>query len=170
MEKSALPILACGGYLVVPSPIKKPGADLSAYGWLQLAHEENTHRSPLPYAGIRSCSAMDTYSQFPRGNCLPQRSIARGGSQSTHVPLAMGMMTALGVATMSASCVIRDEATRATYLDTVTTLVERVILSGPESKITAQGPKIEDVMDLVWRAERYLPLGSRKIPIPLLSR
>ena len=85
-------------------------------------------------------------------------------------PLAMGMMTAPGVATMSVRCIIRDEVTGATYLDTVTTLVGRVTLSGPESKIPVQGPKIEDVTDLVWRVERYPPLGSRMIPIQLLSR
>ena len=50
---------------------------------------------------------------------------------------------------MSASCVIRDEATGATYLYTVTTSLGRVTLSGPESEISAQGPEIEDVMDLV---------------------
>ena len=61
----------------------------------------------------------------------------------------MGMMTAPGVVTMSASHIIRDEVTGATYLDTVTTSVGRVTLSGPESEIPAQGPKIEDVMDLV---------------------
>ena len=64
-------------------------------------------------------------------------------------PLAMGMMTAPGVATMSASHVIRDEVTGATYLDMVTTSVGRVTLSGPESEIPAQGFKIEDVMDVV---------------------
>ena len=50
---------------------------------------------------------------------------------------------------MSASHVIRDEATGATYLDTVTTSVGRVTLSGPESEIPAWGPEIEDVTDLV---------------------
>ena len=63
--------------------------------------------------------------------------------------LAMGMITAPGVATMSASCIIRDEVTGATYLDTVTTLIGRVTLSGLKSEIPAQGPKIEDVTDLV---------------------
>ena len=84
-------------------------------------------------------------------------------------PFAMGMMTAPGVVTMSASHVIRDEVTGATYLDMVTTLVGRVTLSGPEREIPAQGPTIEDVMDLVWRVARYPPLGGRRIPIPLLS-
>ena len=69
--------------------------------------------------------------------------------KATLGPLVMGMMTAPGVATMSASHVIRDEVTRATYLDMVTTLVGIVTLSGPESEISAQGPKIEDVKDLV---------------------
>ena len=50
---------------------------------------------------------------------------------------------------MSASCIVRDEVTGAAYLDTVTTSVGRVTLSGAESEIPAQGPKIEDVMDLV---------------------
>ena len=65
------------------------------------------------------------------------------------VPLEMGMMTAPGVTTMSASHVIQDEATRATYLDTVTTSVGRVTLSGPEGEIPMLGPKIEDVTDLI---------------------
>ena len=59
------------------------------------------------------------------------------------------MITAPGVATMSASHVVQDEATGATYLDMVTTSVGRVTLSGPESEIPAQSIKIEDVMDLV---------------------
>ena len=50
---------------------------------------------------------------------------------------------------MSANRVIRDEVTGATYLDTVTTSVGRVTLSGSESEIPAQGPEIEDVADLV---------------------
>ena len=40
---------------------------------------------------------------------------------TTPIPVAVGMMTALGLATMSASCVVLDEATGVTYLDMVTT-------------------------------------------------
>ena len=58
-------------------------------------------------------------------------------------------MTALGVATVCTSHVVRDEVTGATYLDTVTTLVGRVALSGHESETAAQGPMIEHMMDLV---------------------
>ena len=69
--------------------------------------------------------------------------------EAAPVPLSVGMMTAPGVATRSTSHVIRDEVTGATYLDTVTTSVGRVTLSGPESKTSVQGLKIEDVTDLV---------------------
>ena len=64
-------------------------------------------------------------------------------------PLAVGVMIDPGVATVCTSHIIRDEVTGATYLDTVTTLVGRVALSGPESDTAAQGLIIEDVMDLV---------------------
>ena len=64
-------------------------------------------------------------------------------------PLAEGVMSALGVATMHTSCIIRDKVTGATYLDMVTTSVGRVALSGPEQETLAQGPMIEDVMNLI---------------------
>ena len=50
---------------------------------------------------------------------------------------------------MSTSRVIRDEATGATYLDTVTTSVGRVTLSFPEGTTSVLGSEIEDIMDLV---------------------
>ena len=46
-------------------------------------------------------------------------------------------MTAPGVVTVCTSHVIRDEVTGVTYLDTVTTLVGRVALSGPERETPA---------------------------------
>ena len=101
-----------------------------------------------PHARIRSCSVRDTNSWFPGGNCLPNGSITGGGPKAPLGPLAVGMMTAPGVSTVSASHIIRDEVTGATYLDMVTTSVGRVALSGPESETPAQGPKIEDVADL----------------------
>ena len=40
---------------------------------------------------------------------------------------------------------MRDEATGITYMDTVTTSVGRVALSGPDSEASSLGPMIEDV-------------------------
>ena len=73
--------------------------------------------------------------------------------ESTHDvspnPLAVGVMSAPEVATMSMSCIVRDEVTGITYMDTITTLVGRVALSGPVQETPAQGPTIEDVTDLI---------------------
>ena len=64
-------------------------------------------------------------------------------------PLMVGVMLAPGVATMSASCIVKDEVTGVTYMDTVTMSVGRVALSGPEQETSAQGPKIQDITDLI---------------------
>ena len=66
-------------------------------------------------------------------------------------PLAV-VMSAPGVATMSTSHIVKDEVTGINYMDMVTTSVGRVALSGPEQETPAQGPKIEDVTDLISRA------------------
>ena len=65
------------------------------------------------------------------------------------LPVVMGVMAAPGMATMSTSCVVLDEATGATYLDTVTTSVGRVALSVPEDRIAMPGSEIEDITDLI---------------------
>ena len=64
-------------------------------------------------------------------------------------PLMVGVMLAPGVATMSTSHIVKDEVTGVTYMDTVTTSVGRVALSGPEQEVSAQGPKIQDITDLI---------------------
>ena len=52
------------------------------------------------------------------------------------------------VVTMSASCIVKDKATGVTYMDTVTTSVGQVALSGPEEGTPTKGPIIEDIMYL----------------------
>ena len=64
-------------------------------------------------------------------------------------PLTIGVVTAPRMATMSTSHIMRDETTGITYMDTVTTSVGRVALSGPGQETPSQGPTIEDVIDLI---------------------
>ena len=52
------------------------------------------------------------------------------------------------VAMMGASCIVKDEATGITYMDTITTSVGQVALSGPSQGTQAMGPIIEDITDL----------------------
>ena len=55
------------------------------------------------------------------------------------------LVATLGISSMSASCIVRDEVTGVTYLDTVTTSIWRVALSGPDLEALSSGPMIEDV-------------------------
>ena len=52
------------------------------------------------------------------------------------------------LATMSTSYIVKDDVMGVMYMDTVTTLVGQMTLSGPEQEALVQGPIIEDVMDL----------------------
>ena len=61
----------------------------------------------------------------------------------------VGVMLAPGVVTMGTSHIVKDEVTGVIYMDTVTTSVGRVALSGPEQETSAQGPMIEDITDLI---------------------
>ena len=60
-------------------------------------------------------------------------------------PLQLATVAEPTVATMSASCIVKDDATGITYMDTVTTSVGWVALSGPSKGTPATGPIIEDI-------------------------
>ena len=64
-------------------------------------------------------------------------------------PLRMAAVLAPTMETMSASCIIKDKVMGMTYMDTVTTSVGQVVLSGPRQEAPTQGPIIEDITDLV---------------------
>ena len=63
-------------------------------------------------------------------------------------PLQIAAVVEPTMATMSASCIVKDEATGVTYMDTMTTSVGQVALSGPNQGTPAKGPIIEDITDL----------------------
>ena len=81
--------------------------------------------------------------------CLRRDESLEGAHKVSPNPVAVGVMSAPGVVTMSTSCIVKDEVTRVTYMDTVTTLVGRMALSGPEQETPAQGSKIAHVTDLI---------------------
>ena len=63
-------------------------------------------------------------------------------------PLQIAAVMEPTVATMSASCIVMDEATGVTYKDTVTTSMGQVALSGPNQETPAKGPISEDITEL----------------------
>ena len=64
-------------------------------------------------------------------------------------PLRMAVVLGPAVAAMRTSCIVKDKVMGVTYMDTVTTLVGQVTLSGPRQEASVQRPIIEDVTDLV---------------------
>ena len=61
--------------------------------------------------------------------------------------LSMGLVMTPGISSMSSSCIVKDDATGLTYVDTVTTSIGRIILSGPDPNASSMGPTIEDITD-----------------------
>ena len=59
--------------------------------------------------------------------------------------MPIGVVAAPRISTVSMSHVMRDKATSITYMDTVTTSVGRVALSGPDSEVSSLGPTLKDV-------------------------
>ena len=59
--------------------------------------------------------------------------------------LSIGLVMTLEISSMSSSHVIKDDATGLRYVDTVTTSVGRIILSGPDSDASSTGPTIESI-------------------------
>ena len=89
---------------------------------------------PPGFIGVAACLHRD---QLPEVVCeMPPN------------PLRMAVLSGPAVATMSTSCIVKDEVMGVTYMDTVTTSVGWVTLSGPEQEALVQRPIIEDVMDL----------------------
>ena len=140
MGESAAPILTCGGHGQLPHP--SGSLEQRSHNW-QRTTTPTEIPSPIQelevvwqatltpgFLGVMACLRSQLLEEVPKAPLDP---------------LAVGMATASGVATVCTSCIFRDEVTGAIYLDTVTTLVGRVALSGPESEAPAQGPIIEDM-------------------------
>ena len=59
--------------------------------------------------------------------------------------LSIGLVMTPGISSMSSSHVGKDDTTGLTYVDTVTTSIGRIILSGPDLNTSSTGPTIEDI-------------------------
>ena len=63
--------------------------------------------------------------------------------------MAIGLVAAPGISSVSSSHIVKDEITGITYMDTITTSIGRVTLSGPDPEACSTGPTIEDITDWV---------------------
>ena len=67
-------------------------------------------------------------------------------SQGTSMDVrSVRMVATTGISSVSASRVVQDDTTRSIYMDTITTSIRRVVLSGPDLDVSSSGLTIEDV-------------------------
>ena len=61
--------------------------------------------------------------------------------------MPMELVAAPGIASMTSSHIVKDELTGVTYMDTVTTSIGKVTISGLGLEAFPTGPTIEDITD-----------------------
>ena len=90
---------------------------------------------PCGFAGVTAC--LHTLELVELDQEVP------GGT------LSMGLVMAPGISSISSSCMVKDKATGLTHVDTITTSIGRIVISGDTTLLNpnAPGPTIEDIMD-----------------------
>ena len=77
--------------------------------------------------------------------CLKMLELVEVDQEAPMGTLSIGLVMTLGISSISSSRVVKDDATGLTYVDTVTTSVGRIILSGLDPNASSTGPTIEDI-------------------------
>ena len=77
--------------------------------------------------------------------CLEMLEPAQTSQDTSMDIMSIRMVTTSGICSMSLSRVIQDDTTRSIYMDTITTSIGRVVLSGLDLGISSVGPTIEYV-------------------------
>ena len=79
--------------------------------------------------------------------CLKMPELVEVDQEAPMGTLSIGLVLTPGISSVSSSHVIKDDTTGLTDVDTVTTSVRRIILSGLDQNATSTGPTIEDITD-----------------------
>ena len=77
--------------------------------------------------------------------CLQMPELVEVDLEAPMGTMPIGLVATPGISTISTIHIIRDEATGLTYMDTITTSIGRVPLSGPNLEASSTGPTIKDV-------------------------
>ena len=118
-----IPIRSPAHLLEIPSPPTSP--PMKTLAVLQLSSP------PQGFAGVVACLGMTGPAQTRQGTSMDNMSI--------------GMLTTSGISSVTSSRVVQDDTTRSIFMDTLTTSIGRVVLSGLDWGISPVGPAIEDV-------------------------
>ena len=77
--------------------------------------------------------------------CLQTPELVEVALEAPLGTMPIGLIVTPRISTMSMSHIIWDQTTGIMYMDTVTTSIGRVALSGPDLEASSMGPIIEDV-------------------------
>ena len=81
--------------------------------------------------------------------CLQTLELVEVDLEAPMGTMPIALVVTPGIYSMSASHMVKDEVMGITYLDTITTSVGRVALSGPDPEASSTGPTIKDVTNWV---------------------
>ena len=131
-------------------PHSKSSGERMAWHWRVEEQVQNMRSEPTLPTGMLETSQQV---MLPPGfwgatTCLWGNPLLVNVPEAPLDPLQLAAGKEPTVATMSASCIVKDEATGVTYMDTMTTSMGWVALSGPNQGTLAKGPIIEDITDL----------------------
>ena len=77
--------------------------------------------------------------------CLKMPELVEIDQEAPVSTLSIGLVMTPGISSMCSSHVVKDDTTGITHVDTVTTSIGRIILSGPDPNDSSTGPTIEDI-------------------------
>ena len=157
MGEGVAPVPTSGGHQRYPSTNQDP----KTKSGIEPDLSDDTHKatslpSKDPYstsaltvnAGIGTCVTADPTAWFVWSNSLSVCSRTCGGeTQSISKCHAHRTVGDPGISSMSSSYIVKDELMGITYVDTVTTSVGRVTLSGPGLEALPTSLMIEDITD-----------------------
>ena len=150
------PVVAAGE---IPQPTEAPRPKVGSHQLSQMipirppATPLGTHTLPRPSLPSRALALV--WPPTPLCGflgvtaCLQMPELVEVDLEAPMGTMPIGLVATPGIASMSASHIVKDEVTGITYLDTITTSIGRVALSSPDLEACSMGPTIEDITDWV---------------------
>ena len=77
--------------------------------------------------------------------CLQMPELVEVDLEAPIGTMPIGLVVTPGISSVSTSHIVKDKVTGITYMDTITTSVGRVAISGPDPEASPTGPMIEDI-------------------------
>ena len=146
------PVVATGD---IPQPTKTPKQNVGSSQLSQmipiklLVSPLRTPTPPQPSPSMQALALVRPPTP-PHGfsgvtACLHTPELVEVDLEAPVGAMAIGLVSTPGISSVSSSQIVKDKLMGITYMDTVTTSVGRVTISGPDQEAFPMGPIIEDI-------------------------